>query len=116
MEITYSKHGDYLLPDLLVPEEKDYSIGRYGRLRKEHLKQHRRALYANLKTSCKLHEHLADIDRQARERVDLITAQMAQAEGIIEKLKARDQMAWVGAMNNIRNRAEEITLKEIVYI
>lgn len=115
MEITYSKHGDYYLPDLLVPEEKNYSIGRYGRLRLEFLKNNRRALYAQLKTTCKLHEHLADIDRQAREMVDLITLQQARAEYVTEELKSRDQMAWVGSMNNIRNGAEEIALKEIVY-
>lgn len=115
MEITYTQHGDYYLPDLLVPEEKNCSIGRYGRLRLKYLKHHRRVLYGNLKTTCKLHEHLADIDRPAREMVDLITAQMVQAEGVTEELKAQDQMAWVGAMNNIRSRAEEIVLKEIIY-
>ncbi len=115
MEITYSKHGDYFLPDLLVPEEESYPLGRYGRLRLEYLKHHRHVLYATLKTTCKLNEHLADVDRQVKQMVDLITSQKAKAEGITENLKASDQMAWVGAMNNIRNRAEELALKEIVY-
>ena len=115
MDITYTKHGDYYFPDLLVPEEKIYSISQYGLLRWEYLKHHRRVLYANLKTTCKLNEHLDDIDRQAKQMVELIISQMASAEGITETLKASDQMAWVGAMNNIRSRAEEVALKEIVY-
>jgi len=115
MEITYSKRGDYYLPDLLVPEEKAYPIGRYGQLRLEYIKHHRRVEYANLKTTCKLNEHLSDIDRQAWKMVNLITSQMVRTAGITETLKASDQMAWVGAMNNIRNRAEKVALKEIVY-
>lgn len=115
MEITYSKYGDYLFPDLLVPGEKSLHIGRYGFLRLRYLKQQRRVLYISLKTTCGLNEHLADIDRQALEMVDLLTAQIAKAEGVTKDMKGRDQMAWVGAMNNIRNRAEEIVLKEIVY-
>lgn len=115
MEITYSKHGDYLLPDLLVPGERALHIGRFGFLRLRYLKQHRRVLYISLKTTVKLNEHLADIDQQARERVELLISQMAKAEGVTEALKASDQMAWVGAMNNIRNRVEEIVLQDIVY-
>lgn len=115
MEITYSRYGDYLLPDLLVPEGKSQPLGQYGRLRLDYLKQQRRTLYVSLKTTCKLNEHLADVDRQTRKMVELLTSQMAQAEGITEELKASDQMAWVGAMNNIRNRAEELAFKEIIY-
>jgi len=115
MEITYSKHGDYFLPDLLVPEEESYPLGRYAQLRLEYIKHHRQVLYANLKTTCKLNEHLTDVDRQATQMVDRINSQMARTEGITEALKASDQMAWVGAMNNIRNRADEVALKDIVY-
>ena len=115
MDITYSKHGDYFLPDLLVPEEKTYSLGRYGRLRFEYIKHHRQVLYFKLKTTCKLNEHLADVDMQAKQMVELITSQMARAEGITETLKESDQMAWVGAMNNIKSCAEEIVCQELIY-
>lgn len=93
MEITYSKYGDYLLPDLLVPEREKLPLGWYGRLRLDYLKQHRRSLYLSLKTTCKLNDHLADADRQVHEMVELLTSQMAQAEGVTEALKASDQMA-----------------------
>ncbi|MBP8639935.1 MAG: TnpV protein [Oscillospiraceae bacterium] len=115
MEITYTKHGDYLLPDLVAPEGIITPLGKYGRLRMDYLKQNRRALYLSLKSTCKLNEHLADVDSQACEMVEVLTSQMAKAEGVTEALKVSDQMAWVGAMNNIRSRAEEIALKEIVY-
>lgn len=90
-------------------------LGRYGRLRLKYLKQHRRALYLSLKTTFRLNEHLADVDRQAHDMVELLTSQMAQAEVIREALKATDQMGWVGEMNNIRSRAEEIVFKDIIY-
>lgn len=114
-ELTYSKHGDYLLPDLALPEQLPQQIGKYGLLHKTYLKTHRRILYINLLTSGKLQEHLAEIDRRANERLDLIVQQMAAAQNITEALKAADQMAWVGRMNNIRACAEEIILKEVVY-
>lgn len=112
MEITYTNHEGFCLPDLTLPKE-EVSFGRYGRLRLKYLKEHRRALYINLLTSGELAEHLNGIDRQAQEMLELLVKQMAQAQGITEQMKAEDQMAWVSAMNNIRSAAEEIVLREI---
>ena len=114
MEITYSKVGNYYLPDLVLPEEEQ-SIGKYGRMRRRYLKEHRPVLFSNLILSGKLYDHLAEIDRTCSERLELIIQQMKTQEGVTEKLKADDQMAWVAAMNSIRNRAEEIVLSELVY-
>lgn len=114
-DITYSKHSDYLIPDLILPEQKPVSFGKYGLLRRTYLKNHRQVLYTNLLTTCKLTEHLAEIDKQAHEMLELLMKQLAEKQGITEQLKAKDQMTWVGAMNNIKACAEEFVLKEIVY-
>ena len=113
---TYSQQGDYLLPNLTLPDTKKYVIGKYGHLRQRYLKKHRPILYTNLLTSCKLSEHLADIEEECSERMDGLVKAMAKQEGVTEALKAADQMAWIRRMNNIRNRAEEIVLNEIVYV
>lgn len=115
MNITYSQCGDYLIPNILFPGEEQQSIGKYGRMRKRYLKDHRPVLYSNLLLSGKLYEHLAEIDRACEDRLDLIIRQMKTQENVTEKLKADDQMAWVAAMNSIQNRAEEIILSELVY-
>ena len=115
MEITYSKYGDYYLPDLVVSDEEPTTYGRFGRMRLRYLKEHRRVLYIDLLTSGKLTQHLNTVDRQAREMLELLVKQMAQAQGITEQLKAADQMAWVGAMNNIHNEAEEVVMQEVVF-
>lgn len=115
MDITYTQHGDYFLPDLALPEQEDVFIGKYGLLRRTYLKVHRKVLYTNLLTSGKMHEYLAEIDCQAKDMLNLLMKQMAEAQGITEKLKSTDQMAWVGAINNIKACAEEIVLAEIVY-
>ena len=114
-DITYTRHGDYLLPDLIPPEQEPLHIGKYGLLHKTYLKTHRKIMYTNLLTTGRLYAHLAEVDTQANERFELIVEQMAKARGITEELKATDQMAWVGAMNNIRACAEEVVLSEIVY-
>ena len=114
MKITYSKYGDYYLPDLAISEKEPATYGRFGRMRLQYLKEHRRATYINLKTSGQLTHHLNAIGRKANEMLRLLTEQMAQAQGITEQLKAENQMAWVGAMNNIRNAAEEVALHYIV--
>ena len=114
MEITYTKHGDYYLPDLALPEEEPATYGRFGRMRFKYLKEHRRGIYTSLLTSGQLMHHLNEIDREANEMLDLLIKQMAQAQGITEQLKAENQMAWVGAMNNIRNAAEEIVYQELI--
>ena len=108
MEITYSKYGNYYLPDLVVSDEEPTTYGRFGRMRLRYLKEHRRVLYIDLLTSGKLTQHLNTVDRQSREMLELLVKQMAQAQGITEQLKAADQMAWVGAMNNIKSAALEI--------
>ena len=115
MTIQYHKSGDYLIPNLVLPEEEQQPIGKYGRMRKRYLRDHRPVLYSNLLLSGKLYEHLAEIDRACEDRLDLIIRQMKTQEGVTEKLKANDQMAWVSAMNSIQNRAEEIILSELVY-
>ena len=112
--IDYILVGDYYIPDLKLPEE-NRPIGRYGRLHREYLKQEHPARYSALILTGKLWTYLADLNEQAEERLDLIIEQMKAAEGVTEELKARNQLEWVGRMNNIRNRAEEIILHELVY-
>ena len=114
MEITYSKYGEYYLPDLAVSQKEPATYGRFGRMRLKYLKEHRRAAYINLKTSGQLTHHLNEIDREANEMLRLVIEQMAQAQGITEQLKAEDQITWVGAMNNIRSAAEEVVLRNII--
>ena len=112
---TYRQEGDYLIPNLALPEEPEYQIGKYGRMRRSYLKEHRPVLYANLLTSGTLHRHLAEIDQACNERMEIIVSDMARQEDVTEALKAADQMEWVRRMNSIRNRAEEIVLTELVY-
>lgn len=114
MEMQYIRMGDYFIPDLELPEEPR-PIGKWGRMRREYLKEHKPIQYNCLLLSGKLWTHLADLNEQAQDRLDRIIEQMKTAEGITEDLKANDPMAWVGAMNNIRNRAEEIILQKLIY-
>ena len=112
---TYTQVGDYLLPDLKLPEEEQQPIGVWGQRHRRYLKEHRRATYATLLTSGKLNGYLADIDRQAEEMFLRLVKQMAEAEGVTEQLKADNQMEWVSRMNNIRSRAMEIVNCELIY-
>lgn len=112
---TYTQVGDYLLPNLELPEEEQQPIGVWGQRHRHYLKEHRRATYATLFTGGKLNSYLADIDRQAEEMFVRLVKQMAEAEGVTEKLKAADPMEWVRRMNNIRNRAMEIVNSELIY-
>ena len=114
MDLTYTRKGDYLFPDLRL-EDENLPIGKYGLLRKSYLKEHKRGWYSSLLLTGKLDEHLAEIDQACAERVELITNQLARREGVTEALKASDQMEWVRRMNSIRARAEEIVLDELVY-
>lgn len=114
-EITYTRQGDYNLPNLLPPQEEPILHGKYALLRKKFLKEHRRVTYTNLLTSGRLSSHLAEIQQTAQRRMEEIVAQMAKAEGVTEELKASDQMKWVGLMNNIQNAAEEMVLAELIY-
>ena len=115
MTIQYHKSGDYYLPNLVFEDTEVQPIGKYGRMRKCYLKEHRPVLYSNLLLSGKLVEHLAEIDGVCEERMELLTRQMTKQEGVTEALKATDQMEWVRRMNSIRNRTEEIVLHELVY-
>ncbi|EOS70771.1 TnpV protein [Lachnospiraceae bacterium WCA-9-b2] len=112
--IDYILVGDYYIPDLKLPEE-NRPIGRYGRLHREYLKQEHPARYSSLILTGKLWTYLADLNEQAEERLDLIIEQMKAAEEVTEELKARNQLEWVGRMNNIRSRAEEIINSELIY-
>lgn len=112
--IDYILAGDYYIPDLKLPEE-NRPIGRYGRLHREYLKQEHPARYSSLILTGKLWTYLADLNEQAEERLDLIIEQMKAAEEVTEELKARNQLEWVGRMNNIRSRAEEIINSELIY-
>ena len=113
--IDYILVGDYYIPDLKLPEE-NRPIGRYGRLHRDYLKEEHPARYSSLILTGKLWTYLADLNEQAEERLDLIIEQMKTAEGVTEELKARNQLEWVGRINNIRNRAEEIIKSELIYI
>ena len=114
MEMQYIRVGDYFIPDLELPQESR-PIGRWGRMRREYLREHKPIQYNCLLLSGKLWTYLADLNEQAQDRLERIIEQMKTDEGISEALKASDPMAWVGAMNNIRNRAEEIILQELIY-
>lgn len=111
---TYTMQGDYRLPDLELPPEKEQYIGVWGQRRLRYLKQHHKVLYYNLLTSGKLRSHLADIDEQAQQLFLRLVNEYAAKEGITEHLKATDPMAWVRRMNNIRERVTETVVKEII--
>ena len=114
--IGYTLQGDYYLPDLELPEQEDNPIGLWGQQYLKHIKQHRKILYINLLTSGKLNEHLADLDKQAENMFFRLVKQMAEREGVTEKLKADNQMEWVARMNNIRSRVTEIVNHDIINI
>ena len=113
--IRYVLQGEYYLPDLSLPEQEYFYIGKYGMLRKAYIEKHRRALYTNLLTTCKLNEHLHEVDITATKMVEQIIKAMAEADGTGEHLKATDQMLWAGLMNNYRHCAEELVLRDVVY-
>ena len=113
---TYTQVGNYLLPNLMLPEEEREPIGIWGQRHVLHLKQHHKVLYMNLLTSGKLINYLADIDEQAKDMFSRLVKEMAIRQGVTEQLKAADQMAWVGKMNNIRNQATEIVNQELIYV
>ena len=114
--ICYTLHGDYYLPDLALPEEeKGVEIGVWGQRHLRYIKQNRKVLYLNLLTSGKLNGYLADIDKQAEEMFSRLVKQMAEREGVTEKLKVDTQMEWVGRMNNIRSIATEIVNADLIY-
>ena len=113
--LSYTLHGDYYLPDLVLPEGAPVTYGKYGMLRRTFLREHRKGIYSLLLTQGRLVEHLNQVDREANDKMELLVQKMAELEGVTEKLKEENQMLWVGMMNNINNVAEEIVLMEIVY-
>ena len=114
-QITYTRQGDYLLPNLLPPQEPQIPLGKYALMRRRFLQQSRKVTYTNLLTTGQLHSHLMEIEQTARSRIEQIVRQMAKSAGVTEELKAADQMKWVGLMNNFRSAAEEQILNELIY-
>lgn len=113
--VSYTLHGDYYLPNLVLPAEEQKEVGIWGQRHLRYIKQYRKVLYTNLLTSGKLNSYLTDIDRQAEEMFSRLVKQIAEREGVTEKLKSDDQMVWVQKMNNIRNRETEIVNAELIY-
>ena len=112
--LTYSRNGDYLIPDLTITESAE-NLGKYGRMRKNYLKEHRPILWNSLILSEKLYPHLLEIDRTAQSRMELMMPELMKSAGVTESLKASDPMKWVGLMNSLKAQAEEIILSELVY-
>ena len=113
--LWYERIGDYYIPVLTLSSEEQRPIGKWGRMHRDYLKEHHPILFNDLILSGRLWTYLADLNEQAQERLSVIVEQMKEAEGVTEELKASNQMAWVGDMNSIRNRAEEIILREMIY-
>ncbi len=112
---TYRQVGDYFIPNITLPDDGEYQIGKYGRMRHSYLKEQRQILYNNYVLEGALFKHLTEIDQACNERMEIIVFAMSEQEGVTETLKAADQMEWVRRINSIRNRAEEIVLTELVY-
>ena len=113
MELTYTMQGDYLIPDLTVPESP--KLGKYGMLRRTFLREHRDGIYTGMLLNGTLNSHLEEVDRQAQKMLDDLTEQMKALNGVKEQLKAEDQMRWVQMMNSIRHSAEEVILNDLIY-
>lgn len=112
---TYTRVGDFLIPDLVLDEQPEGQIGKYGRMRLEYLKKWKKGLYSDLLLSGMLWKHLLDIDRDAQDEFEVIVRQTVKAEGVTEKLKKQDQMEWVRQTNSIRDRAEEFVRQDLIY-
>ena len=115
MEVTYRMQDGFQIPNLLMPQEPEVHLGKYAELRRQYLKKHRRVLYTNLKTSCRLTEHLAEIEQTAKAMVARSVQKMAETEGLTEQMKEADPMRWTGLMNNLKHSAEEQVLKDLIY-
>ena len=113
--LTYSEVNGYRIPDLALPDEGEVQLGKYALLRRSYLKQHRKGLFSLLLMNGKLNGHLMETEQTARQRMEVMVREMAAAQGVTEELKARDQMAWVGKMNNIRHSAEEAVMAELIH-
>ena len=115
MNLTYEKNGDYLIPTLQADIQPEGTVTKYGMMRETYLKENHRGVYSAFLLKGKLKEHLLTIQKQAEERMEQLTSQMAESEEVTEQLKAADQMLWVAKMNSIQNRAEEIVRDELIY-
>ena len=116
MKISYTRIGDYLLPDLKLEDKERYNIGKYGLLKLEYLKENKRGLYTELLMKDKLNKYLHDIDITLIEKEQSLIKELAEKENVTEELKSSNQRLWIGKMNNIKNRVEEIILKEYIYV
>ena len=114
-ELTYTKNGDYLVPDLSLSQQEEQPLGKYGRMRKAYLKEHRPVLWNNLILSKQLYPHLREIDETANSRLEQMMPELMKAAGVTESLKASDPMKWAGLMNTLKAQAEEVILTELVY-
>ena len=115
MELTYTERNDVMYPDLALPEQTNYPIGKYGKMRLDYLKKHRRGTYTTLLTSCTLNQHLYEIEQEAKRQIDLALSRLVKERGITEELKATNPLLWVQEMNNEKQNAEEIVLNEVIY-
>ena len=116
MKITYREENGYFYPNLKLPEQTNYNVGKYGLLHLDYIKEHRKGRYTILLTECRLNEYLHKIDLEANEMLETIIPRLASERGIDENLKARDMLRWVTEMNNIKASAEEIVLREVIYV
>lgn len=114
-KLTYTKSGNYYIPDLTMEEQPDTPIGKYGRMRQRYLKEHRPVLYSDLFLQGKLYSHLLEVDRAANAQMEVLMPQLMQAAGVTEELKAADQMKWVGLMNTLKAQVEEIIRDELIF-
>ena len=115
MELAYTERNGVMYPDLALPEQTNYPIGKYGRMRLDYLKKHRRGIYTTLLTSCTLNQHLYETEQKANRQIDLTLSRLVKERGITEELKAADPLRWVQEMNNAKQSAEELVLNEIIY-
>lgn len=114
-EITYTKHGDYFIPNLILPTEPKVQLGRYALIHRDYLERNKQITYLNLLTKGKLNAYLQEVEQTAITRLEQMIMQFAQEQGVTEELKENAPMQWVGLMNNIRNQAEEVILNELIY-
>ena len=115
MELTYTERNGVMYPELALPKQTIYPIGKYGKMRLDHLKKHRRGTYTTLLTSCALNQHLYETEQEAKRQIDLTLSHLVKERGITEELKATNPLMWVQKMNNANHDAEEIVLNEIIY-
>ena len=115
MDLIYTERNGIMYPDLALPEQTNYPFGKYGRMRLDYLKKHRRGIYTTLLTSCTLNQHLYETEQEAKRQIDITLSRLVKARGITEELKATDLLRWVQEMNNAKQSAEELVLNEIIY-